>query len=158
MSRALVSRVSLFYVQTKADQIARIDAALTFLHALWSQLGTNFEVGYAAMTDDVTDARLSAIQERIRLSQIEMAERTTFVKTRLAECFELCQTLSVAVGDAEAADEALHAKIMAQDVDAVGVHHQALQQLDDKCVVVTAIVSPASGFFSMPSSAVSLCS
>jgi hypothetical protein len=149
--------------QTKAEQLARIDAAMTFLHALWTQvrevtsqmtfyfgfeadacvswfvlprlpsstqLGTTFECGYAAMTDDVTGTRLHEIQERIRLAQVEMGERTEYVKARLAESLDLLQGLCI-TDEENVGDKDFYDKILRQDVDGVGVHHQTLTQLDD---------------------------
>ena len=117
--------------QCKQNHVAALDAALASLHALWTQLGTEFEAGFEAISDACIDAaRLRAIEARIADAHTEMAQRTEVVHARVAEICDLVQGLCVDAVEVSANE--LLAKIVAQNVDAIGVHARTMQQLDEK--------------------------
>lgn len=114
----------------KSEHVAKLDAALASLHALWTQLGSTYEPGFEKMTEQIDAARLTAIQQRIGAAQHEMHERTETVKTRIAEISDLVQGLCIDSAEI-AASELLH-HVMQQNVDAIGVHAATMAKIDDK--------------------------
>ena len=114
----------------KNERINKIDAALTTLHLIWNSLGTDYEESFEKMNEDLTLKRLTDIETRINNGRLEMNERTKTVSLRIVELTELISGLCFSAD--EIAASPLYTKVMAKDVDGLGVSTSTLTELEFK--------------------------